>query len=215
MKEDKLKKSSLDQLNQIHSMMEQSTRFISLSGLSGILAGLTALIGAAFAFLKIRGAATEENPLMVRLSMHTIQPDTIQELLLIGICMLIVSITLGIVLTYKKASKKGQKIWGASSKRLLINLSIPLVVGGIFALILIQHNLIGLNAPVTSLFCAMALINASKYTLNDFRYLGIFEIVLGLVGSFYIGYGLILWAIGIGVLHIIYGAVMYFKYDWE
>ena len=196
-------------------MMEQSTRFISLSRLSGILAGLTALVGVAFGFLKIRGAATEENPLMVRLSMHTTQPYTIQELLLIGICMLIVSITLGIVLTYKKASEKGQKIWGASSKRLLINLSIPLVVGGIFALILIQHNLIGLIAPVTLLFYGMALINASKYTLNDIRFLGIFEIVLGLVGSFYIGYGLILWAIGIGVLHIIYGAVMYFKYDWE
>lgn len=90
-------------------------------------------------------------------------------------------------------------MWGASSKRLLINLSIPLVLGGIFALILIQHNLIGLIAPVMSLFYGMAIINASKYTLNDIRCLGIFEIVLGLVGSFYIGYGLILWAIGFGV----------------
>lgn len=215
MEKEKLKKSGLDQLNQIHSMMEQSTRFISLSGLSGIIAGVTALVGAAIAYIKIRGAATPENPFMVRLSMHSIQHDTIKELLVVGVGMLVVSIAFGIILTYKKATKKGQTIWSSSSKRLLWNLSIPLVVGGLFSLILIKHNLVGLIAPVTLLFYGLALLNASKYTLNDIRYLGISEIILGLIGSLFIGYGLLLWAIGFGVLHIVYGAVMYYKYDRE
>ncbi|MES2397617.1 MAG: hypothetical protein V4549_16525 [Bacteroidota bacterium] len=68
-------------------------------------------------------------------------------------------------------------------------------------------------APSSLLFYGLALINASKYTLNDIRYLGICEIVLGLIASLYIGYGLLFWAAGFGVLHIVYGAVMYYKYE--
>lgn len=215
MKEDNLKKNSLDQLNQIHSMMEQSTRFISLSGLSGILAGITALIGAGYAYMIISKAATAENPYMMRLSMHTIQPETIKELVIVGAIMLVVAVSFGILLTLKKAKKKGQNMWGKTSQRLLLNLTIPLVVGGIFSLILIHHNLVGLIAPVTLLFYGMALFNASKYTLHDIRYLGICEIVLGLIGSYFIGYGLLLWAIGFGLMHIVYGGVMYMKYDRE
>lgn len=215
MKKDNLKKSSLDQLNQIHSMMEQSTRFISLSGLSGILAGLTALVGAGFAYLSINGAATAENPFMLRLSMHTIQYETVKELVGIGAGMLVIAVTIGFLLTLKKARKKGQNIWGSTSRRLLLNLLIPLVVGGVFSLILIHHNLVGLVAPATLLFYGLALFNASKYTLHDIRYLGICEIILGLIGMYYIGYGLVLWAIGFGVLHIVYGTVMYLKYDRE
>jgi predicted lysophospholipase L1 biosynthesis ABC-type transport system permease subunit len=213
MKEENLKKSSLDQLNQIHSMMEQSTRFISLSGLSGILAGITALIGAGYAYLIISKAATVENPYMMRLSMHTIKPQTIRELVVVGAVMLIVAISIGILLTLKKAKKKGQNMWGKTSQRLLLNLTMPLVAGGIFSLILIHHGLVGLIAPVTLLFYGLALLNASKYTLHDIRYLGICEIILGLIGSYFIGYGLLIWAIGFGLLHIVYGGAMYLKYD--
>jgi predicted lysophospholipase L1 biosynthesis ABC-type transport system permease subunit len=213
MKEENLKKSSLDQLNQIHSMMEQSTRFISLSGLSGILAGITALIGAGYAYLIISKAATVENPYMMRLSMHTIKPQTIRELVVVGAVMLIVAISIGILLTLKKAKKKGQNMWGKTSQRLLLNLTMPLVAGGIFSLILIHHGLVGLIAPVTLLFYGLALLNASKYTLHDIRYLGICEIILGLIGSYFIGYGLLIWAIGFGLLHIVYGSAMYLKYD--
>lgn len=213
MKEEKLKKSSLEQLNQIHQMMEQSSRFISLSGLSGIIAGITALAGAAYAHWIMTKDATVDNPYMVRLSMHTIKHTTIQELIVVGVAMLVVAIAFGILLTVKKAKKKGQNIWGKTSRLLVFNLSLPLIAGGLFALILIHHNLVGLIAPVTLLFYGVALLNASKYTLNDIRYLGICEIVLGLIGTYFIGYGLILWAVGFGVLHIVYGGLMYFKYD--
>jgi hypothetical protein len=43
--------------------------------------------------------------------------------------------------------------------------------------------------------------------------LGICEIGLGLIASIYMGYGLLFWAVGFGVLHIIYGIVMYMKYE--
>ena len=63
------------------------------------------------------------------------------------------------------------------------------------------------------IFYGLALVNASKYTLTDIRYLGYCEIVLGLVNMFYIGKGLYFWAAGFGVLHIIYGAIMWCKYE--
>ncbi|KAA3646956.1 MAG: hypothetical protein DWP98_09985 [Bacteroidetes bacterium] len=194
-------------------MMEQSSRFISLSGLSGIVAGLTALSGSLYAYWAISSAATLDNPSMVRLDMHTINHEVIKDLIFAGIMMLVVAISFGVLLTYKKANKKGQSLWSKTSKRLLINLCIPLVTGGLFALILIKHELFGLVAPTTLMFYGLALINASKYTLHDIRYLGLFEIFLGLISSYFIGYGLLFWALGFGLLHIIYGATMYFKYD--
>jgi len=59
------------------------------------------------------------------------------------------------------------------------------------------------------------LVSASKYTLHDIFYLGIAEIVLGIIALFLAKYNLICWSIGFGVLHIIYCSVMYFKYDWQ
>ena len=128
---------------------------------------------------------------------------------------LIFAISFGIFFTTRKAKKKGQKIWDKLSQRLLINLLIPLVAGGIFCLALLKHGMFSLVAPATLIFYGLALVNASKYTLTDIHYLGLIEIVLGLIALFYIGYGLEFWAIGFGVLHIVYGLMMYFKYETE
>ena len=119
----------------------------------------------------------------------------------------------GIYFTTRKAKRKGQKIWDKTSQRLLLNLAIPLVVGGIYCLQLIRSGNLGLVAPTTLIFYGLALINASKYTLSDIRYLGFSEILLGLIGLIFIGNGLELWALGFGVLHIVYGIVMYVKYE--
>jgi hypothetical protein len=63
------------------------------------------------------------------------------------------------------------------------------------------------------IFYGLALINASKYTYNDIRYLGISELLIGLCSTLFLGYGLFFWAAGFGLAHIVYGALMYFKYD--
>ncbi len=96
---------------------------------------------------------------------------------------------------------------------MIINLLIPLVAGGIFCLILIYHKLLFLIASATLIFYGLALINGSKYTLHEIRYLGISEIFLGLLASVFTGYGLVFWTIGFGVLHIIYGILMYLKHE--
>jgi uncharacterized membrane protein YiaA len=126
---------------------------------------------------------------------------------------LVSSVVTATILTFAKAKKEGEKVWNATSKRMLINFLIPLVTGGIFALILLRNEIYGLIAPVTLIFYGMSCVNASKYTYRDVRYLGITVIILGLLASEFSGYALQFWALGFGVCHILYGSIMYFKYD--
>lgn len=204
------KNQHLDTLSEIRSMMEKSTKFISLSGLSGIFAGIFALIGSVVAYYYL--ISISENHYFSLLG-GDVYIEFYLFFFLNASFVLLSSIAFGSYFTIRKAKKNNQKIWDATSKRLLINLLLPLGTGGIFCVIMFYHGVIGLIAPATLIFYGLALINASKYTLNDIRYLGICEIVLGLLASIFIGYGLIFWAIGFGVLHIVYGFVMYFKYE--
>ncbi len=204
----------LETLGDIRSMMERSSRFISLSGLSGVGAGIFALIGAAAAVYHFNLSLSEPAYYSyAKTASGDINPDFFWFFAIDAALVLGGSLVMGVVFTMRKARKKGLRLWDATGKRLLINMLIPLVAGGIFCLILLKHEQFGLVAPATLIFYGLALLNASKYTLHDIRALGICEIILGLIASFYIGYGLIFWAIGFGVLHIIYGTVMYVKYE--
>lgn len=196
----------LQQLHEIRSIMERSTKFISLSGLSGIVAGCVALTGAGVQYwymLKkglFMNAALESN-----------------EFLLFSIvnfaAILIVAVSLSYYFTYKKAKKQSQSLWNGTSQRMMIHFSIPLASGGAFCAVLFYHGLIGLIGPASLIFYGLALVNGSNYTLSDVRNLGLIEIALGFISAFYIGFGLLFWAIGFGVMHIIYGILMYYKYD--
>jgi hypothetical protein len=186
-------KEPIQQLNEIRTLMERSSRFISLSGLSGITAGTTALAGAAAAWLT--------------------KDATPAFLFTDALIVLTVAILCGIYFTSRRAKRSGLKVWDRSARRLLINLILPLTVGGIFCLILIYHDLFMLLPSVTLIFYGLALINASKYTLPEIRILGISEILLGLAAGIFIDHGLIFWAAGFGLLHIIYGVAMYYRYE--
>jgi hypothetical protein len=196
----------LETLTEIRSLMERSTKFISLSGLSGVCAGIFALLGAYAAHDYLNNTST----VILDDLYYT---NTFLFFILDASLVLGLSLIGGVAFTYRKAKKNNQLLWDATSKRLLINLLIPLVTGGLFCLILLYHNLVILIAPTMLLFYGLALINASKYTLHDIRHLGICELILGLIASVFVGYGLLFWAIGFGVFHIIYGSIMYFKYE--
>lgn len=210
-------KEHLQALTDIRSMMERSSRFISLSGLSGVFAGVFALAGAYLAYMKIGSYAENYRSMILMNRDSEGRMDSINNLITYLFCVatgvLAASLLTGILLTMRNSRKKGISIWDSTARRLLVNLAIPLITGGLFCLILLYHGDIGLVAPATLIFYGLSLINASKYTFNDIRYLGICEIILGLTASMFVGYGLLFWAIGFGVLHIIYGAVMYFKYE--
>lgn len=207
-------KQHLEALSSIKDLMEKSTKFISLSGLSGVIAGITALLGAFLADVRIDYYLNSYS-LNSRMEPSTsfIIDNLTLELFGIAFGVLTISIFFGLILTIKETKKNGQHIWGKNSKLLLINLLIPLIVGGIFSLILIYHGLYVLVAPATLLFYGLALFNCEKYTLGEIKYLGILEIILGLLSAVFIGKGLLFWSIGFGVLHIVYGTLMHFKYN--
>ena len=192
------------ELSSIRNLMERSAKFISLSGLSGIMAGIYAIIGA---FLGYRIIANESYGLLRN------EYITIFQLFVVAFSVLILSIGTGVWLSVKKAKKHGQPFWSTGSKRLLINMSIPLVAGGLFTFILIYRGYYGIVAPATLIFYGLALVAGSHYTYSGVKGLGILEILLGLLCALMPGYGLIFWTVGFGLLHIIYGTVMHFKYD--
>lgn len=196
-------------LASIRTMMERSAKFISLSGLSGVLAGIYAIIGAVAAYFIVYYPIS---PFRYRIYSAS-APNTLWKLLLLAAGVLIASLVTGLVLSKRKAEKQGEKLWAPSSKRLLFNLAIPLVTGGLFILIILGTGHFGLAAPASLIFYGLALIQGSSNTYDEVRYLGFSEIALGLVSALLPGYGLIFWTVGFGILHIFYGAVMYFKYD--
>jgi hypothetical protein len=204
----------LETLREIRSLMERSSRFLSLSGLSGVIAGIAAIIGvvAAYIFLGISPDepgyyqfATGEN--------GKPNPAFYTFLSVDFIIVLIVSLLAASLLTMRKARKQGQPVWDALAKRLVVNMAIPLATGGIFCLMLLYHGQIALVASATLIFYGLALFNAGKYTINDIRYLGVLEIITGLAAFFAVEYGLLFWAFGFGILHIVYGIAMYLKYE--
>jgi hypothetical protein len=203
----------LEALTEIRSMMERSSRFISLSGLSGVSAGICALIGAAVAYYHFHVGLN--NAAIYDYASGTSEQrfDFFAFCFITGALVLIASLAAGIFFTVRNSRKKGFGIWDTTAKRVLINLFIPLAAGGLFCFALLYNRVLGLIGPATLIFYGLALLNASKYTLNDIRYLGICEIVLGLIASWFMEYSLLFWSIGFGVMHIIYGTVMYFKYE--
>lgn len=200
----------LQTLTEIRSLMERSSKFLSLSGLSGVSAGLIALVGAAIVYMRLRT------------SLFTVLPDyqpnanhssITQFLVTVAVIVLLLALLSGTYFTVRKARRQGHAVWNASSKRLLWAMLVPLLAGGIFCLALLQYNLIWLAFPGTLIFYGLALLNGSKYTLRDVESLAYCEIVLGLLSLFWPGYNLLAWAVGFGVLHIVYGLAMYYKYE--
>ena len=201
----------LETLSDIKRIMERSSRFISLSGLSGVWAGLTGLGGAwiAFNWLNSYYAAWEGRGDYLDADYALLR----MKLILLAAGVLLVALAGGTYFTWRRARRNRLPIWDATSRKVLINIGIPLATGAFFILGLMEDHYVSLIAPSCLVFYGLALVNASKYTLSDIRYLGITEIVLGILNLFFLRNGLYFWTLGFGVLHIVYGVVMWWKYE--
>lgn len=203
----------LEALQDIRQMMKQSNRFLSLSGLSGVFAGVYALLGAYWGHVIISNYTVE----YYDRGRYIYQDYRLMLFKCIGVAALVLAASLVTALYFskRKAQKHGYRLFDHTAIRLMTNMLIPLTAGGMFCIALLfhGHNMIGLVSSVMLIFYGLALVNGSKYTLHDIRYLGFFEILLGIASSFYMGAGLLFWTIGFGVLHIIYGTIMWFKYE--
>lgn len=205
-------KEQLEALQDIRKMMQESSKFLSLSGFSGIFAGIFALCGAWLGNLIFHQFMAQENLL------GSIAPEynnLIFVVILICLAVLLCSLLTAFLFSKQKAQKNGFKLFDKTTGKLLFNMAVPLTAGGIFSIALVYHGgiFIYLVSPVMLLFYGIALINGSKYTYHEIKALGLLEIVLGVLALFFLGNGLLFWAIGFGVLHIVYGILVWYKHD--
>lgn len=199
----------LDDLAQIRSIMERSTKFLSLSAWAAIMAGIYALIGAYIAYHMIYDAPITRYDSLPESPIH---PEVL-PLFLLALSVLAMALGTTVLLSYRKAQKAGQKLWTRSAIRVLVNFILPLAAGGFFVLILYSRGFYSLIAASTLMFYGLALLNAGNFTFSDIRKLGVLEIIVGLLAALFPGKGLLFWAFGFGVLHIVYGGILYWKYE--
>jgi hypothetical protein len=199
----------LEALQDIRQMMRRSSRFLSLSGLSGIAAGVWALVGAYFAFLWIGDYYTGYD----RTGNYNGQDFQRLKVKLFLLALVVLGLALlsAFYFTWRRTKETKTEFWNHTSKQLTINMLIPLAAGGVFVMAMLQHNEWRFVVPATLVFYGLALVNGSKYTLSDIRYLGVLQIIVGLIATQFPGYGLHFWAFGFGVLHIVYGFIMWWK----
>ena len=198
-------------ITSIRSMMERSSKFISLSGLSGVLAGIYALVGAGLAWHVLNNYPVSGNIGLGQLFSNSL--NVLTYLAVIALAVLTLSILTGIILSLRKARKHGQPVWNVTSRSLLFNMAVPLVTGGVLIFIFMQDGYFHYISSFMLVFYGLSLLLAGNYTYKEIKYLGLCEIALGLIAGALPGNGLLLWAVGFGVLHIVYGSIMYFKYD--
>lgn len=204
---------SIEDIKTIRRIMEESSRFLSLSGLSGVFAGAFAIAGALVAYFLILNNGSIHYDEYFR-SLSVKETTTIRwQLMADAVIVLSLAIISAVSLSLRKAKRTGKNFWTPVSKRFLINLLIPLISGGIFIIILLFQNHIQLIVPGMLIFYGLALVSAGKFTYNEIFYLGILEIITGLVSAVFPERGLLFWILGFGILHIIYGLVMYRKYE--
>lgn len=202
----------LQDLNEIRQIMERSTKFLSLSGWAGIVAGALAITGTLAAYLYL-----DNRDLSYRgtLSLHGSGDagESLRFLVIDALVVLVIALSAALFFSYRKARKSGEKIWSPVTRRLLFHLAVPLATGGILVLILVWQSVFSLIAPITLIFYGLALVNAGKYTTREIVWLGIAEIITGLAAAAWQQYGLWLWGAGFGIYHLIYGITLYHKYD--
>lgn len=197
-------------LADIRQMMERSSKFLSLSGWSGILAGVYALLGVWLAFNYFNYQSLNWEAVLQRTS--PVQ-DQLPALLLLALGILVLTLTTAVYLSARKAKKRGENAWNVSSKRMLFALTIPLFAGGLFMLILLQQGLSALLAPISLLFYGLAIFSASNYTYVEMKFLGLIQIGLGLIGLYFLEYALLIWALGFGFVHLVYGLYLHYRYE--
>lgn len=192
--------TNIEDLKHIRSMMERSSKFLSLSGISGISAGIIALLGAGAAHYIMQGKLQ-------------ITGNILYDFVIIAISVIALAGGLGLYFSLRKAKKSRSKFWMPVTLQILKDFGVPMVIGGLFCIMLIYQHATHMVASAMLIFYGLSLIAAGARTYRDIKILGACEIILGLLAGIFVYNGLLFWSIGFGVMHILYGIIMYCKYD--
>ena len=202
---------SIEEIKNIRNLMERSTRYMTLSGMASILAGIYALIGATAAYFLVYRQNFKYDTDFQPLDKYPFDPRLV--IISIALIVLILAISTAVILTRRKAIKSGSSLWNRQAKRVIYQFSIPLITGGLFCMLLIWHNNIAMVASACLVFYGLAMLNASKFTFNETHQFGLSQIILGIFAGIFLKYGIIFWTLGFGICHIIFGIFIYRKYE--
>jgi len=205
-------KKHIEDIAEIRSLMEKSSKFISLSGLSGIMAGVFALIGAFISNWYISAYLPKQIEASFIKSI-SLECESKILLMLLAFIVFVLAFATATYFTSKNNKNKSSKLWDYNAKKVVSNLFIPLSAGVFFISYLILNSYFVLIVPASLIFYGLSLINAGHFTFSDIKYLGLLEILIGVVSLFFTEFYIIFWSIGFGILHIIYGILMYIKYE--
>jgi len=192
-----------DDLAHIRSMMERSSRFLSLSGWAGIIPGLLALAGLATAgwFIDL---AILTGDYTTGINKHS---PLVMQLGTIAVVVLALSIFTSWFMCMRKARLDKQSTWTPAIRNMLLHFAIPLLAGAVIVGWIYQKEQWELLSPVLLSFYGLALVLVSQFTLRSVFWMGIFEIALSIPAGI-TGWDLPVLAIGFGFTHIVYGIMM-------
>ncbi|MCD8539564.1 MAG: hypothetical protein LRY55_07185 [Leadbetterella sp.] len=204
---------ALKDLSHIRSLMEKSTKFISISGWSGILAGAYTLIAVAFLVWRLKITWLVFGEVDSATQMTWLSGDNgLRIFILTGVTLLVASVATGIFMALKKAGRAGQAAWNPASRTVLLSVAAPLLTGGLLAVLALYKGDYAVLASCFLVFYGLTLYAGGHFSFKELRVLGALEILLGLLAYAYIPFGLLFFALGFGVLHILYGAIIIKKY---
>jgi hypothetical protein len=202
----------LEDIKVIKKIMEESSRFLSLSGLSGIVAGLLAIAGAVAANLIINGAPAAEEWYSVPLTADPAWHRSVVLLFADMAAVLVLSLAAAVLFSSRKARKSGLSAWTPVTRRMLTSLLLPLVTGGLFIFITLSRVPANVTVASTLIFYGLAVISAGKFTFGEIHWLGVLEVLTGLVCLLLPQWSVFIWAFGFGIIHIGYGLFMHLRY---
>jgi MFS family permease len=194
-------KEALNTLNDIKEMMERSSKFKAISGLSIIIIGILASLVSAYIYFFLG-------------DYHINTPAKWRTTIIVAFCLLVVAFLTVFFMAFLKAKRHNLRFtFDTTMRRLLLNFFTPMVAGGLLCAALLMQQHYGLVSSITLIFYGLALINSSYFSYHELRYLGYAELALGLIDCFLVDYAVLTWFLGFGVLHIVFGIIFMLKYE--
>lgn len=207
-------KEALNTLNEIKDLMEKSSRFQSISGLSIVIVGLLASVVSAGAWLMllphsdISWLPTTCNGILIN------SPFRTKIAVFSALLLLVISFsTVSFFSLHKMKKQRGAVSFDSTLRRCLFHFCVPMVVGGLLCAAMLLQGHYGLTSTFMLVFYGLALINCSHYTSSSIAMLGYAQLVLGVVDCFAVSHAILLWWLGFGLMHILFGIYFIIKYD--
>ena len=182
---------ALDHLRVIRETMERSQSFTAVSGAGGVLMGLIALSAT---FLAVR-------------------TDTTGAWVAVWMGAAMASLGIALVAMIFKARSAGGPLLGGAGRKFAWNLTPPLLVGGLLTVAMTQSGATPLLPGIWLLLYGAGVVTGGAFSVRVVPIMGLTFMAVGAVALFApTAWGNLFMAGGFGLLHILFGAIIWRKH---